>query len=224
MAIEKAWTKIGPKVLLVDGGVEGLINIDSTIGFHVKQQVILLNDPSDAIILEIKAVLSKTQMMVGLRTTPLGHPFNISAYLAGAQIYAEKQPRPKIPELEHERAVFAEEPIVAKRVINVDQLGDYYTYDNPFPVDPLNPQIPLVKNIIINSSNTIEEFILPANVKKLMVKLKRGSLSLAFQAAPTEFITHSLGAFYYIEGINYTGSIFYKSTKDDDLLEIEAWT
>jgi hypothetical protein len=50
-------------------------------------------------------------------------------------VYAVVQDRPSIAPADYERAVYAEEPIVAKRVIMVDEFGNYYNEDNPFPIN-----------------------------------------------------------------------------------------
>ncbi len=225
MAIEKAWAPVSPKILLVDGTKDGLIQVSSTANLYVKQEVILQNNPNDAKTFEVKAVLSKILLVVGPKNTPLSQTSDVTEFLAGAIIFAPRQTRPKIPENEFERASFAEEPIVAKRVIHVDGWGDYYTQDNPFPVDlQVKPTVPIIKNIIIQESDTLDNFQLPANVKKIMAKLRIGCLSIAFSEEPEEFITLPFRVAYSVEGINYTGSIFFKSSKDNDVLELEIWT
>ena len=135
MAIEKKWEEISPLSLTSDGGTEGQIFVSSTLLFKVKQDIILKADTLPPLFLEVKRVVSTTEILVGQK----GHIknlANVSAYTTAlnATIEAPEQNRTEIPEKEHERAVYAEEPIVAKRVILTDRYGDYFATDNPIPV------------------------------------------------------------------------------------------
>jgi hypothetical protein len=60
---------------------------------------------------------------------------DVSAYTTAlnATVEASEQNRPSIPPADYERAVYEEEPIVAKRVIGVDRYGELYSEDNPMP-------------------------------------------------------------------------------------------
>lgn len=133
MAIEKSWAKIGPFDLLQNGDNDGTVVLNSTRNLYVKQQIILQN-ATTAKFLEIKAILSNQTLKVGPKGGSLENYEDISMFLAvDSTLRAEKQARPSIPEKEYERSVFAEEPIVAKRTISVDELGNYYNVDNPVP-------------------------------------------------------------------------------------------
>jgi hypothetical protein len=58
---------------------------------------------------------------------------NLSAYttVASARVFANEQRRPTITSDDFERAVYEEEPTVAKRVILVDEFGNRINEDNP---------------------------------------------------------------------------------------------
>lgn len=136
MAFEKSWAAIPATSFTSDGGSEGQVTLASTIGYSVKQEVIIkASTMPDLTGIEVKRVLSGTVLLVG----PVGNinlRENLTGYTValGATIEAPQQERPSIPEKEYKRAEFAEEPIVAKRVILVDELGNYYSSVNPIPI------------------------------------------------------------------------------------------
>lgn len=139
MAIEKSLKAISPRAFTANGTNEGVITLSTTSRFKVKQTVIITANTLDALELEVKRVISKTQLRVGPKGGKMkgteSH-VDLSAYTTGlsAAIYAEEQPRPNIPEKEIFRAVYEEEPTVAIRTHIVDELGDFFGPGNPLPV------------------------------------------------------------------------------------------
>ncbi len=137
MAIEKKLKAVPPRPLTANGGTDGKVTIADTIGFKVKQQVILFSGPAGNLRVEVKRVESSTVLYVG----PIGKHINdrtdVSAYTVvdGSTISAEEQQRPNVPEQEVERLTYEEEPVVARRVMVVDEYGDPITDTNPMPVD-----------------------------------------------------------------------------------------
>lgn len=136
MAIEKKWESISPVPFVVNGTVDGIVTISSVTRFKVKQEVYLAATGQDTILIEIKRVISATQLLVGPKGKNLSTVMDVSAFTvaAGAVIYAPEQSRPSIPAQEHERAVYEEEPTVAKRVFIVDELGNPVDGKSPLPV------------------------------------------------------------------------------------------
>lgn len=135
MAIEKFWNRVGPVILTSNGNTEGQIEVLSAKNFFVKQQVILQSNTQEGFF-EVKAVKGPNILILGPRNTSLTARSDLSAFLVAdnAAVRAEQQSRNNIPEKEYTRATFAEEPIVAWRNVLVDYFGDYYTPDNPLPV------------------------------------------------------------------------------------------
>jgi hypothetical protein len=136
MDTERKWEAIAPRAFTANGGQFGTVTVASTVGFKVKQNVIIKGDSLlDLVNLEVKSVLSETLLEVG-KKGDIQDRFDLTAYTlaANATIEAPKQDRSKIDIKEHERAVYAEEPIMAKRVIPVDRIGNYFHEGNPFPV------------------------------------------------------------------------------------------
>ena len=136
MAREKSRDAISSILLTLDGGTEGVITLTTTIGLYVKQRIKLISTALNRADLEIKRVLSATQIKVGLAGSNINTFSDVSAFLVadGAALSADEQTKPKIKPTDYDRAVFAEEPIVANRSILVDQLGNYFTAGNPFHV------------------------------------------------------------------------------------------
>lgn len=124
--------------LTANGTSSGLVTINSSfIKFiFVKQQISLFSNTQPRITLEVKRVISPTQFYVGPVNGGIGERANISAYLVsdGAQISVGLQDRPNIKPNDIMRSVYAEEPAVAIRTMNVDYLGRPYDVDNPVPV------------------------------------------------------------------------------------------
>lgn len=135
MAFEKRWESVPPTNFTSNGTAQGIVTIAATFGFKVKQKVFVASSTQTTLFLEVKRVLSLTQLIVGPEGK-ITDTADISLYTSAdtANLYALEQPRPSIPQTEYERAVFEEEPTVAKRVVFVDQLGDFYDDANPLPI------------------------------------------------------------------------------------------
>lgn len=148
MSFEKRWASIAPRLFTADGTDAGKITLANTILFKVKQKVAIQASGEPNLELEVKAVLSNTVLIVGPVGGSLQTKTNISAYTTakGSFIYAQEQTRSEIPEVEHFRATFEEEPTNARRSVLVDPYGNFYTPENPFPV-----QVDLVlENVQVN--------------------------------------------------------------------------
>lgn len=167
---EKFWDKIPPKNLTADGGASGEVEVTDALQFHVKQQVILRIPGTDLSEVEVKQIPSQTELLVG----PKGDiskrsTLTLFTVAAGATIEAVDQNRPAIPDKEYERASFEEEPVVAKRVIQVDRLGVKHSPTNPIPSgiygnDPEGTRIGNIGNSLkVASDSATPMIIAPAN-------------------------------------------------------------
>jgi hypothetical protein len=140
MWFERHLIEVKPRAFIVDGSSYGLVQVEDVRGFFVKQIVILTSDTQPPLQVEIKRFESSTSFYVGKKGENIDARINVSAYkiLDNAAVSAPKQPRPGIT-LEHiNRASYEEEPILAKRVIAVDDTGEHYSKDNPIPVEIVN--------------------------------------------------------------------------------------
>jgi hypothetical protein len=138
MFIEKKRKSVSPRLFTANGTADGLVTVADARDFFVKQKVhIKSNTLPNPKQLEIKRFVTNNSFKVG----PIGDNIraitDISAYLVAdsATISADEQDRPGIKPDEIQRATYAEEPIVAKRVIMVDEFGNYYNSTNPLPIN-----------------------------------------------------------------------------------------
>jgi hypothetical protein len=138
MAIEQRWAGVPPQAFIADGSSFGLITLADTAGFKVKQVAALIATGVPTLPVQIKRVISSTQLIVGsINNAQIGQwpPLNISAYtVAGsATISAEQQPKSNIKPDDIEVATYEADPTVARRVVLVDQYGNIYSDTNPLP-------------------------------------------------------------------------------------------
>lgn len=135
MFIEKKWLRVPPRIFTADGTSTGVVSVPTVRGFYVKQHVALKGTSLPTIKLQIKRILSDTKILVGPINGKITDYSDVSAYTVAAvsSIEAEEQGRNEIPVVDRERAVYAEEPIVAKRNVLVDDTGDYYNESNRLP-------------------------------------------------------------------------------------------
>jgi len=129
MAKEQSYDRIEPVYFIEDGRENGIVTIESTIGFKVKRPIIVYsNSISTPKRLFVLRVLNETQMLLGPDKSKFNKKEDMSAYLLSDEAYLEapEEERPNISPADYERAVYEEEPVVAKRVIPVDRLGNTY--------------------------------------------------------------------------------------------------
>jgi hypothetical protein len=195
MARERFYDKIEPVSFTADGKEDGTIFVEDTACFKVKRVVFLKADGGLYKRLQVKRVLSNTEMVVGPITKggqSLKKVEDVSDFTVALNAYIESpaQERPSIPPADYERAVYEEEPTVAKRVFPVDKYGKNYDKVNRFPVEGSftndNPNFQKILTFPINDTN---EFVinLPDNTKKYRIKVKQGKSRcvLAFLAGQT---------------------------------------
>lgn len=139
MAIEKMWLGVLAQPLIADGTQFGLVTVADTAGYRVKGYAVLAANTQPIRQVQIQRVISSTQMIVGnVGTSPSPAQFiNISAYTVAlsASIAFPEQDKNKIKADDIDQAVYEADPIVAKRVVAVDEYGKIYSKDNPIPVE-----------------------------------------------------------------------------------------
>ena len=132
---EKRLAAVPPQLFTADGTVGGQITIAEPCLFKVKQQVILYSSTQGQSVYQIMRIDDNVLYVadIGGKITDRA---DVSAFKVanGANISAVEQNRSTIPEQEVERLTYEEEPVVARRVILVDQCGDKIGDTNPLPV------------------------------------------------------------------------------------------
>ena len=220
--LEKRWKAVPAQLFTANGTTDGKITIAGACHlFKVKQQIILKSStiPSHDI-LEIKRITDDNTLYVGLKSKNIDSRYDVSGYLVvdGASIEALEQHRSSVPFEEFTRAEYEEEPVVAKRVILVDECGEKYTEDNRFPVDtqvtinnaefdidwPANIKVTAIPVVTANLQMTK---ILVANSHAFAIKVRDGnsSLKVAFNAGDI-----ALGAYFKVN----RGAVFHSGDMD----------
>lgn len=229
MFIEKKLLKVLPRFFTANGTAEGLVTVSDVSGFFVKQQVSIQATGRETLFLEIKRVISNTQFYVGPKGN-INNRTDLSAYLLSnmPNIQASEQDRPTITLQDHERAVYVEEPVVAKRSILVDELGRYYNDNNPLPVEFGSGATESLRilnlNLVLSNTNYI--LTLPDKTRRFEIKLRdnQGPLRFYDPINTAEFITIPKGAVYSNDAIlpnNF--QITVQSSQANSVLEVLAW-
>lgn len=150
---------VPPQLFTVNGSNVGLVTVADTAGFRIKQVAFLLATALPALPVQIKRVLSPTQLICGRIDNKIASwiPLDISAYTvaATASIGAEQQNKNNIPDADHYRAIYESDPVCGDRVINVDKHGQFYDVDNPLPVEVSGITIPPIEVAIDQSNDSI---------------------------------------------------------------------
>ena len=139
MAYERKWAAVPPQALTANGGQFGLVTVADTAGFRVKQNAYLKDNTGATQAVQIKLVLSSTQLLVGNCDNQIANwpQINISNWLVAnnAVIGAEWQPKNTIGADDIVKAVYEADPVAAVRTLDVDQYGNPYSESNPLPVN-----------------------------------------------------------------------------------------
>jgi hypothetical protein len=149
MAFENKLAAVSPQAFTADGTSLGIVTIADTTGFYIKQKVNLQSDSLQQTLLQVKNVLSSTQLIIGPNNNSLtASPKNytdLSAFTVAdnATISAPEQNNFPIPADDHYNSVYLPAPVAADRIVNVDPHGNFYNYANTYPINIIpQSQIP----------------------------------------------------------------------------------
>jgi hypothetical protein len=143
---EKKWDAVPLQSILANGNTEGQIIVPDSTLFRVKQRIFLKSDSLQSRELVINRISPTGVLTLGKVGSNINAFENLSDVLLAdsPKIWAERQDRPAITPNEYDRAVYEEEPVMAKRTILVDVRGNRVSSSNPLPVG-------LDTNIILNT-------------------------------------------------------------------------
>jgi len=246
--IEKRLRSIAPRLFTADGKVNGSITLASTRPFKVKQEITISAIGLPTLDLEVKKINIPFELILGPRNANIAAYTNLTAYTTAlsAAIFANEQKRPSIPFEESTRAVYDEEPTVAKRNVLVDQDGEYIdvikddvgvrrlAVDADVNIDSLTvaisyPGIPTIANIPIPLANTEYLYVIPTGTKQLSLKDRDGDAKtrIAYVAGDTavKYATVNMGNSHDVYDIaTPVGlTIYLRSNKSNRILEITSW-
>lgn len=171
MALERKWNTVPPQAFAANGTPQGFITLADTRGFRTKQVAYLKSSTlPTAIPVQVKRVLSPTVLVVGRVDNKIAswQPLDISTYtvLSGAVIGAEEQNKNAVPTDDHYSAIYEGDPVVADRVIEVDQYGDFYDADNPMPVSVVGSAADKAWDDLLLARDPVTQDIAVATYKK----------------------------------------------------------
>jgi len=136
MAQERTWNAV-TALFAVNGTSTGVITVADVAGFFVGQAIQITSSTQPTLHLKVRRVNGSTEIIVATSVAN-GLAADVSAFLIAdnAAIAAFEQLKPKISPLDQEQSTFAAEPILARRVIPVDQYGrPMGGEDNPIVAD-----------------------------------------------------------------------------------------
>lgn len=242
MAMERKWAARPSQPFTANGTADGHITVADSRPFKVKQIVKLLSDTVQPTFLQVKRVNSLNDIELGPVTQDINARSDVSTFLVSdnASILAQFQDRPTISWEDLRRAVYEEEPTVALRTFPVDELGNSYTTDNPFPVDATinvdhlnvdieNPGAPTIINIEVDDADTEQSYSFPVDTKRFRMKVRGGDakIRISYEAGQsgTQFFTNEMGNIYESGDIdpNYPLIIYFQLSKGSKIVEIESW-
>lgn len=246
MAIERKYLFVSADFLL-DGTSKGEVFVSSTVGFFVKQRVILSSTTQPNLNLEVKRVDEST-IHLGPADQPITERSNLTAYKASelAKITAFEQQKNTIKPEDFEQWLYEREPVVAKRVIPVDQWGNtwklikdpYGIYRLPVDaqlnvsgvtVDIQNPTTPNIQNIIAITANTEYSYTFPNNTKKFIIKVRDGDAKLrmgfSLNSTNNSYITIPYGAYHQEDSLDLPNGfkVYFQCSKSNKTIEILSW-
>ena len=180
MAFEQKLAAVSPQAFTADGTSLGVVTIQSTCGFYIKQYVNLKSDTLPESAFQVKNILSETQLIVGpnnnsLKASPQNQS-NISTYLVadGATISAPEQNNFPIPGDDHYNTVYMPAPVMSDRVIGIDCYGNPWDANNPLPV-AFDGTINISDVHILGPSPTNNELVVNAD----------GSINVVVESTPS---------------------------------------
>jgi hypothetical protein len=138
MKYTKTWNRVGPLAFTANGTSGGKATVSTTFGFFKNQQVKVTATGLPDKNLEVKRVLSRTELLLGPQD---GSDSNFSALnlyttALSASIEAPEQSYGITPDEAYILASsFESQPASALRNLLVDPWGDPYTDANPLPVN-----------------------------------------------------------------------------------------
>lgn len=217
MAIEKTWLAIPALALTQNGGKYGELFVSSTLSFKVKQRVFLKSNTVLSKQFEIKRINDDTSMELGAIGQGIKDRSDIQEFLIAdsAMLYAIDQERPAIPPDAFERAVYEEEPTVAKRVVLVDTLGRKFSSvigndgkvrlatDTSLSINNLSvtiqePTEPQIVTLNIPAGDTEYPFIIPAKSQNFTLKIRDSQAKFKIRAisGSLDYISYTYGNSY----------------------------
>lgn len=134
--LEKYYKEVPSQFFTANGTVNGVVTISSTSSFRLNQLAVILHPSLPSVAGEIKAIFSDTQMAIGPNGSNPNMRIDLSAYDVSSTISAPEQQRPVIATQDIDRSTYEEAPVVARRIIPVDDSGNILKFVRNSPGEP----------------------------------------------------------------------------------------
>jgi hypothetical protein len=87
-------------------------------------------------------------------------------------------------------------------------------------------EVPTITNLSMVSSLVEYSYEVPENTKKIYIKSRTATVRLAFNTTETatNYITIPYGSSFSLENLQFNGTLYVKSSKNSDTLEIMTWS
>lgn len=239
MAFERSWEAVPPRAFIADGGAAGEIQIETSCGFKVKQEVIISATGEDSQQLEVKRVLSPTLILVGPKNRGIDKVSDLTAYTVAknSQIRALQQNRNSPGNEIIEKVVYEEEPTVAYRTTDVDKFGRMLEYsEDPdgtlrVPVDGNfeagGKSSGSTLNIEVSTALVEESVTIPAGTKAFWLQIKdaASAFTIGFEDNATfdNPFDISRGNIYIEEDLKLNSdlTLYYHTKKDNVTIQLK---
>jgi len=140
----------------------------------------------------------------------------------------EVRSRNKIEQHEHE------DQADARRVVPVDETGNFFNSSNRFPVDAIinisDIDTPNIVNVPVVTANNEVSQVVPNNTKKFRIRLRESQAAVikfcfASGQSGSNYFTINPGSQYVEDGIDLVGkTIYFQVTKPNVTVEFLFWT
>jgi hypothetical protein len=134
--MEKIWKEVPPQFFTATGTSDGVVTVNSSSLFKLRQFVVILNPGQPSVVGEIKAILSDTRMAIGPQDSKPSIRIDLSSYDTSSTISAPEQQRPAVAQQDIERYVYEEAPVMANRQVPVDDTGNIIKFVRSEPGGP----------------------------------------------------------------------------------------
>jgi hypothetical protein len=125
----------GPLAFTADGGVQGMVTVSSVYHLKLGAFVLISANNLSPVRLQIKKILSNTQLIVGV-DGDINNRYDISAYTVALNgfLLQPEQGKVDVEDGQIHKFVFEHGPTNAFRNILVNRLGNAFDENNPIPM------------------------------------------------------------------------------------------
>jgi hypothetical protein len=104
--------------------------------------------------------------------------------------------------------------------------GESLKIENNGSINTNTTSFPELVNIVLANANTEYFYNLPTNTRKITIRARKGTLRLGFQPGSTDtaYLTISKGMVYNENDINFNGSVFIQSNRNNEVIEVLSWS